>query len=999
MKRLLKRISFLFLCVSFTQLAFSQTKVVTGTISDDKGAPVQGASVAVKGAKGGTTTDATGAFTLTVSANAKSLVISSVGFNQQEIGIPVDNKVAITLVSSAQSLNDVIVIGYGTTKRKDATGSLTTVSSKEFNQGVITSPDQLLANKVSGLEVTSNSGQPGSATTVRIRGNSSVRGVGNPLYVVDGVILDGRDARPSLNIGPGGFGQTPEDNPLLFIDPNSIADITILKDASSTAIYGSRGANGVIVITTKTGSSGAVRLEANASAGWNTGYMKKFDILPYGTYVNALSKYNPDSTAAKLNHGAHVDPLADITQSNVIQNYDLALSGGNENGKFRASFLASSTPGFIQNNILRKYIGTFSGQYKFIDKRLTINFDLISGNVTNNDVLASNTAGSQGNLISAALQWNPTLNYYNPNGSFVTETNGTPNPLAVIRGYSDISNVQTTLGDISASFKIMKNLEYKFLYSINQSNGTRNANIDGFIQGIPPVTGNGVGYILNAALTSQVIDNTLQYNTTFGQDLKFGALLGFEYWKSNYSGSGLGKQGFNFNQNELTLINAQYTDIIQNGNTYALNPYSGSEITTEIQSEFARVDFNYKDKLYLTGTFRIDGSSKFGANNKYGYFPSAGAKWNIANESFMKDNTLINGLALRGTWGITGSQDFPPGASIDQFAFQAFNSASQVNAGNPDLKWEQTMQYDFGVDFALLNNRLSGSFDYYNKDKTDILFQNIAIQPGPAATYWINLPGHLVNKGIEVSITGNIIAHKDFSWDLTGNFATNSNLITNFYAPGTKTPLAIYTGQINGQGVSGTLGQIITNNQPVDEFYLKTFGGFDQKGNQIVSANPTFAGNPNPGQLFGVSTTLRYKKLTLVINGGGSSGFLIYNNTATSVTNIAGIANGRNIDQNAYNSAEQPSSGVAASNRFLEDGSYFKLRNASLTYSFGNIGNYIKNLNVYVAGSNLFVITGFSGFDPEVNIDKQQGGYPSSSIEYIPYPTPKSVVVGVNFAL
>src|SRR5450432_1948591 len=1000
MKRLLKRISFLFLCVSFTQLAFSQTKVVTGTINDDKGAPVQGASVAVKGAKGGTTTDAAGAFSLTVSATAKTLVISSVGFNQQEVAIPAENKVAVTLVSSAQSLNDVVVIGYGTVKRKDATGSLTTVSSKEFNQGVITSPDQLLANKVSGLEVTSNSGQPGSATTIRIRGNSSVRGVGNPLYVVDGVILDGRDARPSLNIGPGGFGQTPEDNPLLFIDPNSIQDITILKDASSTAIYDSRGANGVIVITTKTGSSSAVRLEANASAGWNTGYMKKFDILPYGTYVNALGKYNSAGRADTLNGGSHVDPLEDITQSNPIQNYDVAISGGNENGKFRASFLASSTPGFIQGNILRKYIGTFSGQYKFIDKRLTINFDLISGNVTNKDVLASNTAGSAGNLISAMLQWNPTLNYYNPNGSFVTETNGTPNPLALIKGYNDISQVQTTLGDISASFKILKNLEYKFLYSVNQSDGTRNANVDGFIQGIPPITGNGVGVIQSAGLTSQVIDNTLQYNTTFGQDLKFTALAGFEYWKTNYNAFIVAKQGFNFNQNELSLINAQYTDIIQNGSTYIQGgPSSGSDITTEIQSEFARVDFNYKDKLYLTGTFRVDGSSKFGVNNKYGYFPSVGAKWNIANESFMKDNTLINGLALRGTWGITGSQDFPPGASIDQFAFGAFNSASQVNAGNPNLQWEETTQYDFGLDFALLNNRLSGSVDYYNKDKTHILFQNIAIQPGPAATYWINLPGHLVNKGVEITLTGNIIAHRDFSWDLTANFATNSNLITQFYAPGTKNPLSIYTGQINGQGVSGTLGQIITNNQPVDEYYLKTFGGFDQKGNQIVSANPTFAGNPNPSQLFGVSTTVRYKKLTLTINGGGSSGFLIYNNTATSVTNIAGIANGRNIDMNAYKSAESASSGVAASNRFLEDGSYFKLRNASLTYSFGNIGNNIKNLNVYVAGSNLFVITGFSGFDPEVNIDKSQGGYPSSSIEYIPYPTPKSVVVGVNFAL
>src|SRR5450432_48397 len=1001
MKRLLKRISFLFLCVSFTQLAFSQTKVISGTILDDKGGPIQGASVAVKGAKGGTTTDVSGAFSLTVSAAAKTLVISSVGYNQQEIGITDKTSVNVALVSSSQSLNDVVVIGYGTVKRKDATGSLTTVSSKEFNQGVITSPDQLLQNKVSGLEVTSNSGQPGAPTTVRIRGNSSVRGVGNPVYVVDGVILDGRDASPNVNLGNGGFGSQPESNPLLFIDPYSIADITILKDASSTAIYGSRGANGVIVITTKTGSSGAVRLEANASAGWNTGYMKKFDILPYGTYVNALSKYNPDSTAKKLNHGAKVDPMADITQSNVIQNYDLALSGGNENGKFRASFLASSTPGFIQGNILRKYIGTFSGQYKFIDKRLTINFDLISGNVTNKDVLASNTAGSAGNLISAMLQWNPTLNYYNPNGSFVTETNGTPNPLALIKGYNDISQVQTTLGDISASFKILPNLEYKFLYSVNQSNGSRNANIDGFIQGIPPISGNGVGIILSAALTSQVIDNTLQYNTTFGQDLKFTALAGFEYWKTNRGAFGVGKQGFNFNQSELSLINAQYTDIIQNGQTYVAgaDPSSGSEITTEIQSEFARVDFNFKDKLYLTGTMRIDGSSKFGINNKYGYFPSVGAKWNIANESFMKDNTLINGLALRGTWGITGSQDFLPGASIDQFAFAAFNSASQINAGNPNLKWEQTMQYDFGLDFAILNNRLSGTFDYYNKDKTNILFQSIAIQPGPAATYWINLPGHLINKGIELSLTGNIIQHRDLSWDLTANFSTNSNLITQFYAPGTKNPLAIYTGQINGQGVSGTLGQIITNNQPVDEFWLKHFEGYDQKGNQIVGANPQFAGNPNPTTLFGVSTSLRYKKLTLVLNGGGSSGFLIYNNTATSVTNISGISSGRNIDQNAYNSAEQPSSGVGASTRFLEDGSYFKLRNASLTYSFGNIGNYIKNLNLYVAGSNLFVITGFSGFDPEVNIDKQQGGYPSSSIEYIPYPTPKSVVVGVNFAL
>jgi TonB-dependent starch-binding outer membrane protein SusC len=996
MKRLLKRMSFLFLCVSFTQLAFSQTKVITGKITDANGAPVQGASVTPKGSKGGTTTDANGAFSLTVPASATSVVVSSVGFNQQEVAIGNQTTLTVALASSTQSLNDVVVIGYGTVKRKDATGSLTTVTAKEFNQGVVTSPDQLLSNKVSGLEVTTNSGQPGAATTVRIRGNSSVRGVGNPLYVVDGIILDGRSARPSVNLAAGGFGPTPDDNPLLFINPYDIQDITILKDASSTAIFGSRGANGVIVMTTKTGGSGPIKLEANASVGWNTGYMKKYDILSQSQFKSALTKYNEPGT---LNKGANVNPLDDITQHTPIQNYDIAMSGGNENGKFRASFLASSTPGLIATNKLNKYIGSFAGTYKFLNKRLTIDFNFIDGYNTENIALVSNTAGSQGNLISAALQWNPTASYYNADGSFANLGNGTPNPLMLLKAYNDVANVSTVLGNIAATVKILDNLEYKFQYSINQSDGVRNTNIDGFVRGLNPIDGNGEGIISGSGLTSQVFDNTINYHTTFAQDLKFTALGGFEYWKSNFNNYSSGAQTFNFNLNELNLSSAQYTDIIQNGKV-VLPPFVFKDITTEIQSYFARIDLNWKERFFLTATYRADGSSKFGANNKYGYFPSLGAKWNIANENFMRDNSLFSGLDLRATWGITGSQDFPAGASIDQYAFGSYGSAKQINAGNPNLKWESTMQYDFGFDFSMFKGRLYGTFDYYNKDKTNILFQGIVIQPAPAgATVWYNLPGHLINKGIEVSVGATIIENRDFTWDLSGNFATNSNLITNFYNPGQTTPVAIYTGQINGQGVSGTLAQIITNNQPVDEYWLKPFNGYDQKGNQQIGANPQFAGNPNPATLFGISTTLRYKKLSLVINGGGSAGFLIYNNTATSVTNISGINSGRNIDQNAYNSPEQPSSGVGASTRFLEKGDYFKLRNTALTYSVGNIGNYIKNLNVYVSGTNLFVITGFSGFDPEVNIDKQNNGYPSSSIEYIPYPTPKSVVIGVNFAL
>ncbi len=996
--RLLKRLSVLFLCVTFTQLAFSQTKVITGTVNDDKGAPIQGASVTVKGSRTGTTTDLNGAFSLTAPASATTLVVSSVGFTQLEVAAS-DQPITVALVSSSQSLNDVVVVGYGSPQRmRDITGSVTSIQAKDFNQGVITSPDQLLQNKVSGLEIVNNSGQPGSATTIKIRGNNSIRGSGNPLYVIDGVPLDGRNARPSVNLTNGGFGTTPDEDPLLYINPYDIQNITILKDASATAIYGSRGANGVIEITTKNGSSGPTKLEFNTSIGANVGYMKKYDVLTASQFRSALHKYSLDTLTNSLDHGSSVDALNSVTQHKAIQTYAMAISGGNETGKFRGSFLASRTPGFIKSNNLDRYIGNFGGTYKFFDKKLSIDFNLTAGHSTENPVLVSNTAGSQGNLISAALQWNPTQAFTDANGQYIYPTNGSGNPLALITGYNDIDNVNTYLGNISAAYKILDNLEYKFLYSINQSDGNRATNVDGFMPGLSPVSGAGVGINSYASLTSQVFQHTLDYKTTFGTDLNFEALAGFEYWKSNYSNSSYSALGFNTNLTQNTLVNIPYTSILQDGKTQFL-PGVFVDLTTELQSYFGRVNLNYKEKYYLTATIRDDGSSKFGANNRYGVFPSAGLRWVISNEDFLKDSRTFSNLDLRATWGITGSSEFPAGSSQEQFTFNSFNNAGQSNVANPDLKWEQTSQYDFGLDFAFLNNRVFGTIDYYNKNTTNILFQSTAIQPAPASTYWINLPGNLINSGVEFSVGADIVRNRDFSWDLSFNIAYNKNIIRKFYSPGSKTVLSILTGQINGQGVSGTLGQIITNNEPVDEFWLKSFGGFDKNGNQVIGANPAFAGNPNPTLLFGGSTTLKYKKLALVINGGGSGGFVIYNNTATSVTNISGIVGGRNIDAKAYNSAELVGSGVGASARFLENGNYFKLRNASLSYALGNLGTYFKNVNVFVSGTNLFGLTKFSGFDPEVNIDKSNAGYPSRSIEYIPYPTARAFTVGLNFSL
>ncbi|HNP23602.1 MAG TPA: SusC/RagA family TonB-linked outer membrane protein [Panacibacter sp.] len=991
--RLLRVLLFCPLFMLIMQQSWAQNKNVSGKVSDDKGNPVAGASVLVKGSKSGTSTDASGSFTLSVPASATTLVISYVGFASQDVSIANSSSVTVTLQPENTSLNDVVVIGYSSVRKKDVTGSVTSLKEKDFNKGTITSPDQLLQNKVPGLEVTNNSGQPGAATTVKIRGNNSIRGGNNPIYVVDGVILDGRSARPSVNLT--GLGATPDANPLLFINPNDIASIDVLKDASATAIYGSRGANGVIVITTKKGTSGASKLEFNAGFGFNAGFMKKYEILDAGQYRSALSKYNVPN-ASTLDGGKTVDAQKEITQNKLSQNYSLAFSGGNETGKFRGSFLGSGTQGFIKNTSLDRYLGNFGGTYKFLDKKLTLDFDLIAGHTTENLGAVTNNAGSQGNLISSTLQWNPTTDFKDGSGYYIFPTNGSGNPLALIDGISDIANVNTFLGNISAAYKILPNLEYKFLYAINHSAGYRNTNEYGWLQGYSGLSGSGVGVISNAVLSSQTFTHTLNYNAKLTQDLRLDATAGFEYWKSDYSNNSFSATGFNTNLTQQTILDIPYTSILRNGSVQN-PPNTYVDPTTELQSYFVRGILNFKDKYYITGTFRADGSSKFGENNKYGYFPSVAGKWVVSNESFMKGG-LFSSLALRASWGKTGNQEFPAGAAQEQFGFTSFNNAQQINVANPDLKWETTTSYDLGVDFSFMKGKIYGGFDYYNKTTTDILFQSTAIQPAPASTYWINIPGDLKNTGFEFAIGATLIDKKDFSLDATFNIANNKNLLTNFYAPGTKTPLTILTGEISGQGVSGTLSQIITNDQPVNEYWLKPFNGFDENGNQKIGDNPAYAGDPNPHTIYGASVTLRYKKLSLAINGGGAGGYLIYNNTRTSVTNLAGILQGRNVDQAAYNSEEGAGSGVGASARFLESGNYFKLRNASLNYNVGNVGK-IKGLNFYVTASNLLISTKFTGFDPEVNVDKASGGYPSRSIEYIPYPTPRTIILGLSFSL
>jgi len=973
----------------FTAITLAQTQTVSGTVTDKKGIALQGISITVKNTKIGTSTDSKGIYSLqNVPVNAV-LVFSGAGVVAQEANVSGQPSINAELEASVNSLNEVVVVGYGSSRKRDLTGAVASVKSKDFNQGVIAAPDQLLQGKVAGLEITSNSGQPGAASTIKIRGNNSIRASNNPLYVIDGVPLDGRTAKPGLNFGSGSgldFGTTPESNPLLYINPNDIAQIDVLKDASATAIYGSRGANGIIVITTKKSAASGTKVEFGSRFGVAAGYMKKYKVLSSAEF-RSLTKANN----LNFDSSATVDALDAITQKDISQEYNLALSGGNENGKFRASFLGSKNNGFIKKTRLDKYLGNFGGQYKFFDKRLSVDFGVIAGHTTENMGLISNTAGAGGNLISYALNWNPTKSFTSSDGLYSKASNSIPNPLAVIDGYNDVANVNVFLANFSVAFKIAKGLDYKFMYALNHGSGKRYTNMAGWIDGINGVTGTGVAAISDATLTSQTYTNTVNYNTSITSNLKIEALAGYEYWKTDYSNSSVFGSQFNTNLDQKNRIPILYTSFFQNARTQ-IPLVTFVDPTTEIQSFFGRVNLNMSDRYFLTGTIRADGSSKFGKNNKYGYFPSVGARWTISNEEFLKSSSFVNNLGFRASWGITGNQEFPAGASQEQFNSGAYNSIGQSNVANPDLKWEKTTQINLGLDYSVLKGKIFGSFDYYNKNTTDLLFQSTAIQPAPASVFFINLPAHLINEGVEFSIGSAIISKKDFGWDASFNIAYNKNLLKDFAQADIQTAL------VSGQGVSGALAQVIGNNQPVNVFYLKRFNGFDQSGQQIIADDPTFVGDPNPHYIFGFSSTLRFKKLTMSLNASGAAGYLIYNNTFNSVTNISNIAAGKNVDVSAIGSKENINASVAASSRYLEKGDFLKLRNITFNYNVGDYG-VIKNLNVFAGASNLFVITKFTGFDPEVNVDKSSNGYPSRNMEYIPYPTPRLVTFGFNMSL
>lgn len=980
-KHLLSQCLFLLLMVGMSSFAMAQA-TVTGKVTDaNSGEGLIGATVVVKDASGGTVTDIEGNYSISVPEGGTTLVFTYTGYSKKEVAI---NGQSVINVSLAEGIDvtELEIVGYATVKKSDVTGAVATVTEKDFNKGIVTAPDQLIQGKVAGVQMINNSGQPGGGTTVRIRGNSSIRAGSQPLYVVDGVPLDNSEVRPGGGAGGGDIGGSAGSNPLSFINPNDIASMEILKDASATAIYGSRGANGVVLITTKRGKTGAPSIDFGTGFG-SSSILKNYDVLTGDQYRQALT----DNGITAGDFGSSVDAMDEILQTALTQNYNFSIGGGSDAGRYRVSASYLDQQGIVKETGLKKYTASLNGQYKFLDNKVGLDFNLNASHTIENLAPIGTNSGALGSLIGQALQWNPTENLYDVNGikGFNIKAGDQINPVAMLAAHNDVANVSNILGSISPYVKLADGLEYRFLYSVRRGLGNRRASMASFIN-IPNIDGNGEARVENNLLTTQQYTHTLNYNKDLTEKVTLNAVVGYEYQKYDFEGSGMYGRGF------VTDV-VDYGFIMQNTDRDTRDIYGYANPTNELQSIFARGVFNIDQKYVITATVRRDGSSKFGTNNKYGVFPSIAGSWNLASEGFLPED--INSLKLRASWGITGNQEFPAGAATERYGFRADRGFDIINFANDNLKWETTTSYNIGIDFGILNDKITGSIDYFNKNTSDLLFPKTAAAPAPAGIVWSNIEGNIINSGVEIALMGYLVSNENFSWSLGANVTFQQNMVENY------NPLANEElGGLFGQGLSGATTQRLSNGYPLNVYYLPVYEGLDDNGFSILAndGKKQYLGSPNPTTLLGISTTVSAGKFDATLNFNGAMGQYIYNNTANAVLSIGNLGS-RNIDANLLGTGESTANIPSPSTRYLEKGDYLKLANMTLGYAVGDVGS-IKNVRISLTGQNLLIFTNYTGFDPEINtVNVTSKGIPSFGIEYAPYPSVRSVLFGISCSL
>jgi TonB-linked SusC/RagA family outer membrane protein len=1026
-KHFYPRVLLTLLCLGFLLPSFAQVRAITGTVKDEKGSPLAGATIRSVESPGTTTvSDPLGSFTLRITEKDKKLEISYVGMESQTVRIGSENNFDITL-KSGQSMADVIVVGYGTMRRRDVTGAVTSIKGSDIAKAAPTDMVSALQGRAAGVVVSSNDGAPGAGLAIQIRGTNSFLSGTSPLYVIDGIPYGSSNSGNTPNSDGGNSKQTI--NSLGFINPADIESIEVLKDASATAIYGSRGANGVILITTKKGKKGVDKVELLSNISTSS-VIKKIDVLDAHQYAlmqnEAYRNANLyDGTSLEIPYDGsmkfdvrsgkyfksktpeeyigHNNDWQDILFRNALtQNHTLSISGGGDAGNHLLSFNYVNQEGVIVGSKYQRY-GVRANLNRNLKNWLTVGTYLTYGQEVNNMVKTNSTDNAHAEGVTrSALTYNPTQGLYDTLSSGFSQSDLITNPYIYATSLKDEVRSQTFNSSSYLEATIIKGLKFRQNIGYNLYNARRGSYIPRTVQ--EGKDKNGIAFVANNDWNSLVSESILSYFTNISDHFLSGT-AGFVYEKSTYK----------FVNNRATnFIN----DLLENNNLGAAQnpdpPVSGRG-ENALASVLGRVNYNYKNRYLLTVSFRADGSSKFAKNNKWAYFPSAALGWNLSQEPFMRQFGFISEFKFRLGYGKTGNQAINSYQSLSKlrpynYSFNgslASGFAEDIFAGpgNDNLKWETTDQYNVGIDASFLNNRISFTADYYHKETNDLL-QFITIPGSNGFTQKLVNSGSVQNKGFEFSINATPVSNSEFSWSIGGNISFNRNKILSLGADvkeqfaaaldyrAQNAPFIQRVGLPIGTLFSWVEAGIYRNEAEVRAdpvkagqelpFIKKTVGEIRyadlNKDGIIDDKDRAIIGDVNPKFTYGFNTNFNYKRFDLNIFINGRYGGDIVNLNYRLFNDIGSY---NNVTQEAWNNRWTPENWEHATypkawrteartmyitKRYLEDGTFIRLRNVVLGYNvpFKNT-RILEKLRVYVSGTNLLTITDYKGFDPDIN--------------------------------
>ena len=1040
----MKKNRLIHLLLIFPMILFAQSKAITGTVIDENKMPLPGVSILIKDLKIGSFTDFDGLFSLTVPEAGKTLVFSYLGYITKELVIGNKRTFNIQLeIDTNNTLEEIIVVGYGSQRKSDITGSVASVKVDDIAAAQNSTVDALLQGRAAGVQVTQNAGSPGSGVSVKIRGASSLRGNNEPLYVIDGVIISsaGEDA---ANAGDANSLQETQ-NGLNGINPRDIASMEVLKDASATAIYGSRGANGVILITTKKGKSGKTSIKAyvNTSVSEITGRYDVLDALGYANYQNEYELLSGGAPRFSISDASIFPIAADGTVSDTAakqynwhdeiykqgfsKSTGASFSGGTEKGNYYASVGYNDQGGIVENSRLQN--GNFSiNLNQDLSDKFSIRAKLNAFYSNGNFAQDGDRAGGQGSFVGNILRY-PTLG----SDGDASGNQDLFSPFTWINDFQDTSEESRFIGSLALVYKFnIKGLKYKLQAGGNIRNKERRR-----FYGKTTYKGNGIGSlsISNLNTKSYQVNNLLTYNRTFKKKHRINAVIGMTYDVRDIKNSLYAVE--KFSTTEFGVDQPIYGQDIS-------RPLNVLPLKNQLLSYLSRVNYSFDNKYIITGTFRADGSSKFSKENRYSYFPSFSLAWRANNEKFLENSETINELKFRIGWGMTGNQGISAYQTFANYGPTLYgNSAEGTNIGfvplnvsNPNLKWETTGQLNVGLDFGLWENRLTGTLDAYDK-QTDDLLLNQPLGPSSGFTSLLVNRGSLNNKGVELTLNGSLIDKNDFSIDIGGNIAFNKSKIQNLggtpediYINGNIENRVFYRGQnISTGNYFRAPANIFMEGEEVGLFYgFETDGIYqtedvitvsgaqagdlrivDQNGDDaITEADRTIIGNPNPDFVYGGYLSMNYKRLNLSIQMNGVYGNEIANGNSIQL----GTAEGRsaNILSQAYNNAWRPdaqsnryprvgysreSGSPAITDRIIEDGSFLRISNITLGYDIPvEKTKVFSSANVYVTGMNLFTFTDYSGYNPEITNFMNNGNI--VGVDWNGFPNAQTIMLGLN---